>query len=260
MVIVSLRATLWFGHRAHLWAGECRGWRTYKGGQANAVLLDGMALPCGSAVCLDSVPELLTTAETFTEIAQNATLTTYALSECDAGEEEGSPPDWPTVTLPSNSRTLFARALVPDGTVSARGPPGPPEIPNERSGEQLKPYWYVKRVIAEQSGVTAELVGLEWFTRNPAYDAMEEEYQTLVDAEGEEAADAVFMDREMPDEFIDCEPTDEGALNVPAAGQITVDVTDGPALMPGQLVRVSLELIETPEGMEVGDEFFNLFA
>jgi hypothetical protein len=86
----------------------------------------------------------------------------------------------------------------------------------------------------------AELQEVEWFKPNPEHVAEMKEFNALADAEGDEAADAHFAGRELPDEFIDALPGEDGAMFMDARGHMTLDITDGPELHPMDSVLMDL--------------------
>lgn len=99
--------------------------------------------------------------------------------------------------------------------------------------------WIVRKVIATEGQTLAELERVEFFKRNPAYDAMMEEVAAVEAAEGQAAADERFAGI-YHDEFIDAEPDDPDADTVKIAGTLTIDIYDGPAWKPGEILTMTL--------------------
>ena len=89
--------------------------------------------------------------------------------------------------------------------------------------------WRVQKVTATPGVTLAELIHVEWFKPNP-------EWQRLMDDE--------TYDGDMPDQFIDAEPGEDGAeAYEPSAGRLTLDVTHGPDLKPNDNVTVTVALL-----------------
>lgn len=91
--------------------------------------------------------------------------------------------------------------------------------------------WRVMQV-TEKPGLTeATLQRVEWFKKHPDFDA----------AMADDSQD------ELPEEFIDAQPGDEGADTIDIGGTLTIDVTDGLDLHPMDNVVMSLRVLTPVE-------------
>lgn len=105
--------------------------------------------------------------------------------------------------------------------------------------------WRVQRVEMTEGKTVAQLVRVEWFAKNPAFDEMMERFKAIEEAEGIAAADEQSMDwPEVPEWLDDVQPGDEGADFIDAGDSMTIDVTDGLDLRPGDNVVVTLDAVE----------------
>lgn len=86
--------------------------------------------------------------------------------------------------------------------------------------------WRVEEVTEKPGIVLATLQRVEWFKKNPDFDA------AMVDEK-----------QELPEEFLDALPGDEDAEIVEVGGTITLDITDGPELHPLDDVVLSLRVL-----------------
>lgn len=93
--------------------------------------------------------------------------------------------------------------------------------------------WRVMQVTEKPGLVEATLQRVEWFRTNPAFAA----------AMADEGVD------ELPEEFIDAQPGDDGADTIDTGGSLVLDVTNGPELHPLDNVVLTLRVL-TP--VEVG--------
>lgn len=112
----------------------------------------------------------------------------------------------------------------------------------------MRTTWRVKRVTETEGKTVAELVRVEWFKKNPAYVEMMDEYEDMVEKLGQEETDAILLerDREWVEEWLeDVQPGEEGAeFSEPGTDSLTIDVTDGLDLHPGDNVIVTLDALE----------------
>ena len=91
--------------------------------------------------------------------------------------------------------------------------------------------WRVTSVTEKPGRVQATLQRGEWFKKNPAFDA----------AMADESQD------ELPEEFLDALPGEQGADFAEIGGEITLDVTEGPELHPLDDVILSLRVVTPVE-------------
>lgn len=111
----------------------------------------------------------------------------------------------------------------------------------------MKTTWRVKRVTATEGKTEAELVRVEWFKRNPEYDQMMADYDALVETAGKEEADRITA--EQPDVWIDeflddVQPDDDDAeFMEPGHDAMTIDITGGLDLHPGDNVIITLDAV-----------------
>lgn len=111
----------------------------------------------------------------------------------------------------------------------------------------MRSTWRVKRVTATEDRVMAELVRVEWINKNPAYTAMMDEYDDLMEAVGREEADRITAERD--DEFVpewleDVQPDDEGADYIETDfDALTIDITGGLDLAAGENVFLTLDAL-----------------
>lgn len=89
--------------------------------------------------------------------------------------------------------------------------------------------WRVMQVTEKPGVVEAVLQRVEWFRKNPAFVAAMEDESV----------------QELPEEFIDCQPGDEGADTIVTGGTLKIDVSDGPDLHPMDDVVMSLRVLTT---------------
>lgn len=105
--------------------------------------------------------------------------------------------------------------------------------------------WRVVKVTATEGRAIAELVRVEWFKRNPAYDAFMAEAKRIANEDGEEAA--VVWENAQPtlEEFAEASPGEEGAEFIETGNdRMSIDVYDELDLQPGDDVMVNLFHIE----------------
>lgn len=94
----------------------------------------------------------------------------------------------------------------------------------------MKTTWIVEKITATPGRTVAELVRVEWFKRNPTYD--------------EVMADETY-DGDVPDEFLPAEPGELGAESTQIdVGSMSLEITDGLALRPGDNVVVTVDAID----------------
>lgn len=86
--------------------------------------------------------------------------------------------------------------------------------------------WQVKKVTETPGRTVADLVRVEWFKRNPEYDRL--------------MADDTY-DGDMPGEFIDAGPGEASSFCSDLDDYLSLDITDGPALHPGDDVYITIE-------------------
>ncbi len=104
--------------------------------------------------------------------------------------------------------------------------------------------WRVKKVVATEERVSAELVRVEWFRKNPELERMMAEYKNVEQAEGLAAADERFKDSPWVDEFLTAGPDDPEAEFVEHGdGALTIELPDDFALAAGDDVRMTLEVL-----------------
>jgi hypothetical protein len=107
--------------------------------------------------------------------------------------------------------------------------------------------WRVQRVEMTEGKTIAQLVRVEWFKENPAYTAMMDEYDAMVEEHGREETDRILAERDDPfiEQFLDdVQPGDEGADYLDAGDSMTIDVTNGLDLRPGDNVVMTLDALE----------------
>lgn len=119
---------------------------------------------------------------------------------------------------------------------------------HEGANVPMNTTWRVRKVIAIEGRTTAELVRVEWFKPNPAYLQMMAEYDALIESVGKEEAQRITAeqdDGEWLDETLEAEPGEETAEYFEPGGEaLTVDITDGLDLKPGDNVRMTLDAVE----------------
>lgn len=98
---------------------------------------------------------------------------------------------------------------------------------NQREGIAMETTWRVEEVTERPGLLSATLQRVEWFKKNPDYDAK------LDEVGGTEGVD----------EFLDALPGEPGADVAEVGGTITLDVTDGPELHPLDDVILSLRVV-----------------
>jgi hypothetical protein len=86
--------------------------------------------------------------------------------------------------------------------------------------------WRVIKVTATEGQTLAELRQVEWWKKNPAWD------------------DESTPDDALGDEFLDAEPGEQGAEFSENAGHMTIDITGGWELSPGDNVNLTLSVAE----------------
>lgn len=94
----------------------------------------------------------------------------------------------------------------------------------------MRTTWRCTKVTSTEGQTVAELVQVSWFKRNPEYDQLVDE-----------------VDVEMPDEFLDAEPGEPGADYIDAVDgtkPLTLDITDGLDLTPGDNVVVTIDALD----------------
>lgn len=87
--------------------------------------------------------------------------------------------------------------------------------------------WVVDEVTEKPGIVTAKLRQVEWFKKNPAF----------------EAAMADESEEELPEEFIDAAPGELGAESIEVGGSMTLDITDGPELHAMDNLLISVRVL-----------------
>lgn len=120
--------------------------------------------------------------------------------------------------------------------------------------------WRVTKVEMTEGKTEARLVRVEWFKQNPAYTELMDEYEDLVRDMGQVEADLLVQERDKDQPFIDewlddVQPGDEGADFVDAGDSMTIDITGGLELRPGDNVmddarRVGARHLVTRAGEE----------
>lgn len=111
----------------------------------------------------------------------------------------------------------------------------------------MRTTWRVEKVTATEGQTLAALVKVQWFLKNPERVAIDAEYDAFYAEHGEEATEAKYLGIEWPEEFIDCEPDDEGAEfieSVDGTRRLTLDITDGLDLAPGDNVAVTFDAMD----------------
>lgn len=86
-------------------------------------------------------------------------------------------------------------------------------------------YWQVQEVVEKPGIVLALLKPVEWFKKNPEYEAHADE----VGWEG--------------DEFVDANPGEDGAEMIESGLGITIDITEGPELHPLDNVAMAMTVL-----------------
>lgn len=91
--------------------------------------------------------------------------------------------------------------------------------------------WRVQKVTETEGSVTAELRQVSWFKRNPEWEA---------------TADQTPAPDPSPDEFVDCEPDEEGAEFFEIEGRMTLVITEGPEMHAGDNVFMEYRVLGPP--------------
>lgn len=95
----------------------------------------------------------------------------------------------------------------------------------------METHWIVEQITEKPGLVEARLQRVEWFKKNPAF----------------AAAMADENEPDLPEEFIDAEPGEEGAETIEVGGALTMDVTEGPEMHPLDAVLISLRVVTPVE-------------
>lgn len=109
----------------------------------------------------------------------------------------------------------------------------------------MRTTWKVTEVRMVEGRTTATLVRGLWFKRNPAFDEQMARYKEIENEHGPTAADMAFDDEPTYEEFLDLDAPEADAEWIDVGdGSLTLDITDGITMVPGDGVAITLDVLD----------------